>query len=201
MPLACLRSLFSLAFVASLLILAGAFYLEFTKGLVPCPLCQSQRVLLVVFAGVCLAARLHAPGQPGARRYAAAALGLALGGGLLAVRQIWLQGSGVAAGEACSMPLGALIEQGSLADVLHAMLLGRLRFDHLELSGPEPAGVEPPGLPAAGGAGVGAAAVRAASGHGQVIETLTLAGGGQAIDRWPRVRRLNTCMKLVACVP
>ena len=46
MPLACLRSLFSLAFVASLLILAGAFYLEFAKGLLPCPLCQSQRVVL-----------------------------------------------------------------------------------------------------------------------------------------------------------
>ena len=142
MPLACLRSLFSLAFVASLLILAGAIYLEFTKGLVPCPLCQSQRVLLVVFAGVCLAARLHAPGQPGARRYAAAALGLALGGGLLAVRQIWLQGSGVAAGEACSMPLGALIEQGSLADVLHAMLLGSadcasITWSFLDLSLPE----------------------------------------------------------------
>ena len=77
MPLACLRSLFSLAFVASVLLLGGAFYLEFTKGLVPCPLCQSQRVLLGVFAAVCLVARVHAPAQAGARRYAAVALALA----------------------------------------------------------------------------------------------------------------------------
>ena len=142
MPLACLRSLFSLAFVASVLILGGAFYLEFAKGLVPCPLCQSQRMLLGVFAGVCLVARLHAPAQAGARRYAATALAMALAGGLLAVRQIWLQGSMGGHGDTCSMSLGALIEQGALADVVHAMLLGSadcasINWSFLDLSVPE----------------------------------------------------------------
>ncbi|NER62158.1 disulfide bond formation protein B [Pseudomonas sp. MAFF212428] len=142
MRLACLRSLFSLAFVASVLILAGAFYLEFAKGLVPCPLCQSQRMLLGTFAAVCLIARLRVTGQAGARRYAAVALLLALAGGLLAVRQIWLQGQAVVASVPCPRPLGVLIEQGAYSDVLQALVLGSvecasIHWSFLDLSLPE----------------------------------------------------------------
>lgn len=142
MPLACLRSLFSLAFVVSVLILGGAFYLEFAKGLVPCPLCQSQRVLLGVFAAVCVMARVHAPGQTGARRYAAVALALALAGGLLAVRQIWLQGGARSLADTCSISLSTLIEQGAVVDTVRAMVLGSadcasINWSFLDLSVPE----------------------------------------------------------------
>jgi len=141
MPLACLRSLFSLAFVALVLILAGAFYLEFAKGLLPCPLCQSQRVVLAAFAAVCLVARLRVS-QGRARRYAVTALLLALAGGLLAVRQIWLQGQAVATSVPCARPLGVLIEQGDYRDALQALVLGSgecasITWSFLDLSLPE----------------------------------------------------------------
>ncbi|MBV6289516.1 disulfide bond formation protein B [Pseudomonas aegrilactucae] len=142
MRLACLRSLFSLAFVASALILGGAFYLEFAKGLVPCPLCQSQRAVLGAFAVVCLVARLRVSGQGGARRYAVAALLLALAGGVLAVRQIWLQGQPAASSVPCARPLGGLIEQGAYREVVQALLLGSdecasINWSFLDLSLPE----------------------------------------------------------------
>lgn len=142
MRLACLRSLFSLAFFASALILAGAFYLEFAKGLVPCPLCQSQRMLLGAFAAVCLVARLRVSGQGGARRYALTALLLALSGGLLAVRQIWLQAHVVVPSAQCARPLGVLVEQGAYHEVVQALLLGSaecasINWSFLDLSLPE----------------------------------------------------------------
>lgn len=46
MPLARLRSMFLPALLASVLMLAAAFYLEWGMALEPCPLCYSQRLFL-----------------------------------------------------------------------------------------------------------------------------------------------------------
>ena len=142
MPLACLRSLFCLAFVASVLILAGAFYLEFAKGLVPCALCQSQRIMVAGFAGVCLLARRRPLGPAQARGYAGLALGLAVVGSLLAVRHIWLQSHAVLDNLPCSRPLMELVQQGAVAEAVRALLLGSadcaaITWSFFELSLPE----------------------------------------------------------------
>ncbi|MND40732.1 disulfide bond formation protein B [compost metagenome] len=65
MPLARLRSMFLPALLASVLMLAAAFYLEWGMALEPCPLCYSQRLFLGGFALVCLCAVVHAPGRLG----------------------------------------------------------------------------------------------------------------------------------------
>lgn len=142
MLLACLRSLFCIAFVASVLMLAGAFYLEFAMGLVPCALCQSQRMLVAAFAGVCLLARLRSLGPARARAYAGLALGLAVAGSLLAVRHIWLQSHAMLDNLPCSRPLMELLQQGAFAEATRAMLLGSadcavITWSFLELSLPE----------------------------------------------------------------
>lgn len=79
-------------------------------GLVPCPLCFSQRLLLGVYALLCLAAVLQAPGTAGIRCYARATLGCSLTGALLAARHVWLQGADGAI-PVCPVPIGRLLEQ------------------------------------------------------------------------------------------
>jgi len=92
MPLARPRSLFFLAFAGCLALMGAALYLEHVLGLEPCPLCMVQRVFVIAFGLVCLAAALHAPGRTGRRAYAGLALLFAATGGATAGRQIWLQG-------------------------------------------------------------------------------------------------------------
>ncbi|WP_186667382.1 disulfide bond formation protein B [Pseudomonas sp. L7] len=90
------RPLFFAAFLVSLATLGGAIVLENWLGLVPCPLCLTQRLLLVCYALVCLCAMLHAPGAAGTRVYAWLAGGCSSAGVALASRQVWLQGEWLA---------------------------------------------------------------------------------------------------------
>lgn len=91
MSLSSPRSLFLLAFVGCLAIMAGALFLEHYVGLNPCPLCIVQRVCVILFALVCLAAAVHGPAALGRRIYAVLALLFAGFGAATAGRQIWLQ--------------------------------------------------------------------------------------------------------------
>ncbi len=68
------RPLFFLGLLGSVLALAAAFVLENWLGLVPCPLCLSQRLLLALYGVICVCAVLHAPGLKGARAYASTAM-------------------------------------------------------------------------------------------------------------------------------
>ncbi|MGF6391820.1 disulfide bond formation protein B [Pseudomonas plecoglossicida] len=135
-----LRTFFLPGCLASLVVLAVSFYLEATLGLMPCPLCLSQRLLLGVYAAICLCAALHLPGTLGIRRYARAALACSALGTLLAARQVWLQGAGPAS------PVGSsstwhLFEQ-PWGDMIRQLLLGgpdcsSLSWSFLDLTMPE----------------------------------------------------------------
>lgn len=117
--------------------LVASFHLENTLGLVPCPLCFSQRLLLAVYALLSLAAVLQAPGTQGIRHYARATLGCSLAGALLAARHVWLQGSSGAI-PVCPVPLGHVFEQ-SWREAARQLLLGgpECRLADLELSRPD----------------------------------------------------------------
>jgi len=142
MPLACLRSFFFPAFLVSFLVLSGAFYLEFGLGLVACPLCLGQRLLLGAFSLTCLGAMLHMPGRAAVRTYLWLCFGLALAGGALAARQVWLQGVFPDPETPCVQSLAYLIEQGTLLEWLHGLLLGSaecvpINWSFFSLSVPE----------------------------------------------------------------
>ncbi|MFK0085935.1 disulfide bond formation protein B [Pseudomonas sp. NPDC090755] len=124
MLMARLRSLFFPAFLASVLMLGVAFYLEWGMGLAPCPLCYSQRLFLGAFALVCLCALVQAPGRLGVRVYAALALFFATGGAILAARHVWLQGIPSRVAADCAPPLGYVIESMPLGQVFKAMVVG-----------------------------------------------------------------------------
>lgn len=140
MPTASLRTLFIPACLASLAVLGVSFYLESVLGLVPCSLCFSQRVLLGVYALVCLCAALHAPGLAGVRLYARTAMLCAASGALLAARQVWLQGASDTS-HLCPVPVGRMFEL-SWREAARQLLLGgpdcrSLTWSFLDLTLPE----------------------------------------------------------------
>jgi len=140
MSMASLRTFFIPACLAALAVLGASFYLESVLGLVPCPLCFSQRVLLGAYALVCLCAALHAPGIAGARRYAQTALLCAASGALLAARHVWLQGA-IDASHLCSLPIGRMFEL-PWREAARQLLLGgpdcsSLTWSFLDLTLPE----------------------------------------------------------------
>ncbi|GLO14252.1 hypothetical protein PPUJ20028_28350 [Pseudomonas putida] len=117
-----LRACFLPACLAALAVLVASFQLENIPGLVPCPLCFSQRLLLGAYALLSLAAVLQAPGTQGILRYARVALGCSLAGALLAARHVWLQGADGAA-HVCPVPIGRVFEQ-SWGEAVRQLLLG-----------------------------------------------------------------------------
>lgn len=135
-----LRTFFLPACLASLAVLVGSFHLESALGLVPCPLCFTQRLLLGLYAVLCLGAVMQAPGMPGIRRYARAVLACSLAGALLAARHVWLQGAGGAI-PVCPAPIWRVFEQ-SWREAARQLLLGgpdcnSLAWSFLDLTLPE----------------------------------------------------------------
>ena len=124
MPLASPRSLFFLAFLASLALMGAALYLEHVVGLEPCPLCVVQRIAVIGFGLVCLIAALHAPGTVGRRVYAVLALLFAAAGGATAGRQIWLQGVPADQLPACLPSLDYMMEALPFQDIVRLVLHG-----------------------------------------------------------------------------
>lgn len=135
-----LRTFFLPACLASLAVLIASFYLQATLGLTPCPLCFSQRVLLGVYALICLCGALHVPGPRGIRRYAWAALASSASGALLAARHVWLQGADDK-GHVCPPSLWQLFDQ-PFGEAAWQLLLGgpgcsSLTWSFLDLTLPE----------------------------------------------------------------
>ncbi|MBI2315976.1 MAG: disulfide bond formation protein B [Betaproteobacteria bacterium] len=80
-----------LGFLACAALIASAYYLQWVKGVEPCPLCIMQRVAVFATGVAFLAAALHHPGRVGARVYGALTALLALAGAAVAGRHVWLQ--------------------------------------------------------------------------------------------------------------
>lgn len=81
--------------LAGFLVCAGligiALYLQYVKGLEPCPLCMIQRLFFIGFGLVCLVAALHGPKGWGTKVYGLLGTALAAGGVGFASRHVWLQ--------------------------------------------------------------------------------------------------------------
>lgn len=124
MSLSSSRSLFLLAFVGCLVIMAGALFLEHYLGLVPCPLCIVQRVFVILFGLVCLIAAVHGPARVGRSIYALLALLFASLGAATAGRQIWLQGLPPDALPSCLPSFDYMMDVLPLQEILALMLHG-----------------------------------------------------------------------------
>ena len=68
-----------------------ALYLQYVVGEDPCPLCLLQRIGFIGLGAIFLVAALHNPGRTGRAIYGTILLLLAIAGGAVAGRHVWLQ--------------------------------------------------------------------------------------------------------------
>jgi disulfide bond formation protein DsbB len=115
---------FALVAAACALLLAFGFYLQYGKGLEPCPLCLVQRGFFMALMAVCALAALHRPGRRGSVAYGLAAALFALGGGAVAARQVWLQHLPPDKVPQCGPDLYFMMENFPLARTLKTLITG-----------------------------------------------------------------------------
>jgi len=118
------RFCFGLALLFCLGLLASALYFQFVGGLEPCPLCISQRIMVLAVTLVMLAAVLHNPGRLGTRVYAIAGALVALAGASVSGRHVWLQHLPADQVPACGPGLEYMFSHLPLSATLKAMLTG-----------------------------------------------------------------------------
>src|SRR5450432_2345715 len=76
---------------ACALLLGYGFYLQYHDGQDPCPLCLVQRGFYFALLFIFLAAAIHGAQRLGTLFYGVLGLVLAVAGGAVAARQVWLQ--------------------------------------------------------------------------------------------------------------
>ena len=118
------RQWFSLGFLFCAGLMMAAFYFQFVGGLDPCPLCISQRIMVVAVGLVMLAAAIHNPGPVGTRNYAVAAGLTALIGASISGRHVWIQHLPAEEVPACGPGLSYMFQYFPLSDTLRAMVTG-----------------------------------------------------------------------------
>jgi protein dithiol:quinone oxidoreductase len=85
------RTWFVFGFLTCALMLAIAVYFQFAKGLEPCPLCITQRIIVLLAGVTMLAAAIHNPATRGIRVYSIVTLVICLFGASISGRHVWLQ--------------------------------------------------------------------------------------------------------------
>ena len=121
------RLLNLLLFLACTSLMAFAFFLEYIKGLEPCPLCMSQRIVVITIGVLALIAAMHNPGKIGAKIYGVLLVVVASIGAALSTRQLWLQSLPADEIPACGPGLSYIVENMEyfpMQEVLTMMLSG-----------------------------------------------------------------------------
>lgn len=85
-----MRMIFLLIILSCIGLMSYALYLQWGKGLLPCPLCVAQRIAYWCLGLTALLAFLHNPQKIGCRIYSSLMLIFALLGATIAGRHAWL---------------------------------------------------------------------------------------------------------------
>ena len=118
------RTYFLLGALFCLSLILAALYFQFQGGLEPCPLCISQRIMVVAVGLVLLAAVLHNPDRVGIRTYAIAGFVAAMIGAGISGRHVWIQHLPADEVPACGPGLSYMFQYFPLSNTLRAMLTG-----------------------------------------------------------------------------
>lgn len=113
-----------LIFAICSVLLAVALYMEHIMGLVPCPLCMTQRIFVMLVGALALLAFVHGPGLTGRRVYSVLGLLAAIFGGAFSSRQLWLQSLPADKVPSCGPDLSYMLETFPLLDALKVMVTG-----------------------------------------------------------------------------
>jgi disulfide bond formation protein DsbB len=118
------RQLFALGALACAGLLAFGYFLQYVKGLEPCPLCLVQRGFFYAVLIVLAAGALHGPVSTGKKVYAGLALLFAAGGAASASRQVWLQHLPADKVPQCGPDLYFMLENFPLSQTLQKLVSG-----------------------------------------------------------------------------
>ncbi|WP_281648407.1 disulfide bond formation protein B [Parendozoicomonas sp. Alg238-R29] len=118
------RSLHFLACLVSAGLIGGAFFFEYIMELEPCPLCMSQRIVVIAIGLTALIAAIHNPQRKSRRRYGSAILMLSVIGAGLAIRQLYLQSLPAGQAPACMPSLDYLVDVLPVMELITVMLSG-----------------------------------------------------------------------------
>jgi protein dithiol:quinone oxidoreductase len=118
------RKAFAAGAVVCALLLAFGYYLQYVRGLEPCPLCLVQRGFFYAVIAVFVAAALHGPGRRGRLAYGALGLLFAAGGAAAASRQVWLQHLPADKVPQCGPDLFFMLQNFPLSSTLQKLVQG-----------------------------------------------------------------------------
>lgn len=118
------RLLNSLGFIAVVLLMATAYYMQYVMGLEPCPLCMLQRFIMIILGLTFLSAAIHNPSSRGVRLYATITTAIALAGLAAASRHVWLQHLPADQVPACAPSWDYLVDAFPLKEVVRTMFKG-----------------------------------------------------------------------------
>ncbi|MDK1023031.1 MAG: disulfide bond formation protein B [Gammaproteobacteria bacterium] len=105
-------------------LMAVALFFEHVVGLEPCYLCIMQRLMVISTGTLALLAALHNPAALGIKIYAVLLTLSALGGGLVSIRQLWLQSLPADQVPACGPGIDYLLDVFPIVEVLEMLLKG-----------------------------------------------------------------------------
>ena len=118
------RSGYALGFIICGGLLAFALYLQHVEGQEPCPLCILQRIAFIDMMIVFAVAAIHAPARRGAILYSTLIAIMAVMGGAIAGRQVWLQHLPPDKVPACGPGFDYMIERFPLTEALPKIFAG-----------------------------------------------------------------------------
>ena len=111
----------ALAALACALLLGFGYYLQYVRGLEPCPLCLVQRGFYYAVMATCIVAAIHGRG---ALAYGGLAALFAAGGLATAGRQVWLQHLPPEKVPACGPDLFFMLDNFPLSRVVRTLVAG-----------------------------------------------------------------------------
>ena len=115
---------YAAGFLVCAALLAFALYLQHVQGQDPCPLCILQRFAFIGMMAVFAVAALHGPARRGAKVYSGIAALVAVVGGAIAGRQVWLQSLPPEKVPACGPGLEYMLDRFPLGQALQKILAG-----------------------------------------------------------------------------
>jgi len=118
------RALFGLMAAASAGLMLFALYLQEVVGEHPCPLCITQRLFVIAVGVLGLLAALHNPGITGRRAWATLMLLMAICGGIVAGRHVWLQHLPEDRVPACGPDLAYMFENFPFQRAVELLFMG-----------------------------------------------------------------------------
>jgi len=118
------RAAFALPAVVAAALLGFGYYLQYGRGLEPCPLCLVQRGFFYGVIAVSALAALHGPARVGSVLWGIVLFLVAAGGAAAAGRQVWLQHLPPDKVPACGPDLFFMLDNFPLMDVVRRLVRG-----------------------------------------------------------------------------